>query len=138
MITERAYQNSPSGYPEEPESFLALLDCERDAVLDFGGWGVLSADASRYYQSLFAQTRYPMPVDAVYGAMIPLFCRDGDLLLLDRGGAVFAYLHDGDTEAEPPVSPSFEALLRTLLDVLDGRAAYPLDLLARALAKVTR
>ncbi len=107
-------------------------------MLDFGGWGVLSADASRYYQSLFAQTRYPMPVDAVYGAMIPLFCRDGDLLLLDRGGAVFAYLHDGDTEAEPPVSPSFEALLRTLLDVLDGRAAYPLDLLARALAKVTR
>ena len=70
--------------------------------------------------------------------MLPIFCRDGDLLLLDRDGAVYAYQHDGDTQAEPPVAPSFDALLVTLLDVLDGRAEYPLDLLARSIARAKR
>jgi hypothetical protein len=121
-----------------PESFLALLDHERDLVLDFGGWGMLSVKESRYFQTLFTRAPHPLPVDAIYGAMIPLFCRDGDLLLLDRSGAVFAYMHDGDTEPEPAVAPSFESLLRTLLDVLDGRAAYPLDLYARAIARAQR
>jgi hypothetical protein len=117
------------------EAFLALLDASSTHYLDFGGWGVLDPEGSRYHQSLVRQSPSPLPVDAVYGAMVPLFCCDGDLLLLDRDGSVFAYMHDGDSEAEPPVAPTFEALLQTLLDVLDGRAAYPLDLHARALAR---
>lgn len=119
------------GFPA-PESFLALLDEEPAYLLDFGGWYALTPAASAYYASLFAQSHPPLPLDAVYGAMTPLFCCDGDLLLLDRDGAIYAYMHDGDAAVQPPVAPSFEALLRTLLDVLDGRAAYPLDLLARA------
>ncbi len=75
---------------EAPPSFLALLDCEGEAMIEFGGWGVLSPDASDYYRSLFAQSRHPLPVDAVYGAMIPLFCCDGYLLLPYRDSAVQA------------------------------------------------
>ncbi|MBM4783056.1 MAG: hypothetical protein GQE15_35705 [Archangiaceae bacterium] len=121
-----------------PAAFLDLLDCDAEVELEFGGWGVLSAEASKYYQSLFGRSGYPLPLDGVYGAMLPIFCRDGDLLLLDRDGAVYAYQHDGDTQAEPPVAPSFDALLVTLLDVLDGRAEYPLDLLARSIARAKR
>ena len=44
-------------------------------------------------------------------------------------------MHDGDTDAEAPVSPSFEALLGAVLDALDGRAPWPLDLAARAAAR---
>lgn len=125
------------GFPA-PEAFLALLDEEGEHLLDFGGWGVLSPEASAYYAGLFAESHDPLPMDGVYGAMVPLFCRDGDLLLLAADGAVYGYLHDGDTEVEPPVAPSFEALLRTLLDVLDGRAEYPLDLLSRAVERSRR
>lgn len=116
-------------------AFLALLDEAREHRLDFGGWGVLGPEGSRYYQSLFARPQHPLPIDTVYSATVPICGCDGDLLLLDRDGAVYAYLHDGDTEADAPVAPSFEALLCAVLDALDGRAPWPLDLAARAASR---
>jgi hypothetical protein len=112
-----------------PTAFLALFEFESEYLIEFGGWGVLSPEGSRYYQGLLA--RGTLPVDRGYAPMLPLFVCDGDLLLLDRDGAVYAYMHDGDIETAPPVAPSFEALLQALLEVLDGKRPYPLDLLER-------
>ena len=96
-----------------PEALVLLGRAMADRVIYFAFEGhsyrMLTPEEARE-ELAFMATFPDEPLLQVARAMLPVFGEDGDLLLLDRDGAIHAYQHD-DWHELPRVADNLEDLL---------------------------
>ncbi|MFZ5444781.1 MAG: hypothetical protein ACOZQL_32630 [Myxococcota bacterium] len=73
-------------------------------------YAMLTPEGARRERALLAELAASAPELGPFCQMLPLFAEDGDTLLLDAAGAIWALPHD-DAPPRAPEVPSLEALL---------------------------
>lgn len=99
-----------------PPELVVLGDALVEMSIWVGPWELGDPTAARADRAHLVALTANAPCLAPRSAMLPLFGRDGDLLLLDGVGAVWCFSHDTFAYDHGMVAPSLDVLLGRLLD----------------------
>ena len=104
---------------EGPASLFELGDAMADHYINVRGWLLLSPEQARDERAMLGRLTAQFPPTWPYATMVPVFSRDGDLLLLSPDGRVLQWLHDAFEDDPKVVAATLDALIETWLDVLE-------------------
>lgn len=108
-----------------PTALIDLADAMADVYVHLtgaDGWVLVLPEESRDSRRFLQKFALQFPDLAERGEMVPVFGKDGDLLLLARDGRIHGFTHDG-WENDGVVAESFDALLEAFIARIEGREA---------------
>jgi hypothetical protein len=106
-----------------PAELVELGGAMEETYVCFDGWEMLTPARARETRAFLETFAEQFPVVAARAAMLPIFVRDGDLVLLAASGEVWPFMHE-DFENDTVLAPTFEAALAALASLGD-RPARP-------------
>lgn len=99
-----------------PDALVELGDAMATRQVWRDSWELLTPDDALETRAFLRRESVAAPCLAPRAEMLPLFVRDGDLLLLDKQGAIRLFSFSGAEYDHGVVAGSFDALLGRLLD----------------------